>query len=353
MFDYVSWVQRAEAFIKNVAQFENCDELQTEIAIAPPLTASELQQLQENFKKPLSLELQRFWMTASRHCHWHCYLENDSGTFYSAPTFLDATELLEETAICRDWADGCSEDPAQEALWLQSVPFISMRNGDYLGLFAPTSHDDPPVAYLSHDDVSRIIAPSFTEFLKVWEQLCYIGPEIWELEKYLDSNGMWDASTARAEQLRSFLQTGIAPPSSLPTQTLQEQCISNMKQINLAAVMYIQDNDGVLPNVWTWCDELSVYDHRLASRLFCPASGWEFGYTMNANLSRVKYSDIQQPERTVLFFESDTESLNSFGTSILLPRQNRHNGCSVVVFADSNIQVVSEEMQQDLKWTVD
>lgn len=290
MFDYAGWLQRVEAFIKYVAQFENCDELQTEIGITPPLTESELQQLQANFKEPLPLELQRFWTTASRHCHWHCYLENDSGTFYSAPTFLDATELLEETAICRDWADGCSEDSAQEALWLQSVPFILMRNGDYLGLFAPMAHDDPPVAYLSHDDVSRIIAPSFTEFLNVWEQLCYIGPEIWELEKYLDANGILDASTPQARQLRSFLQTGIASPSLFPSQTVEEECISHLRQISLAAVMYISDNDDTLPDAQKWCDELSVYDEHFAKNLVCPATNAAYGYAMNSNLSRVKDS---------------------------------------------------------------
>lgn len=356
MFDYTGWVQRAEAFIKNVALFGNCDELRVEIAIEPPLNDSELQQLQANFKMPLPLELQRFWTTASRHCDCSYYVENDAGIFYGDPSFLNAVELPKETVSCRNWAEGwadsCPEDPAQEALWLQSIPFISIGNGDYLGLFVPEAHDNPPVVYLSHDDVSRIIAPSFTEFLNVWEQLCYIGPEIWILEEHLDSDGMLDASTPRAEQLRSFLQTGIVPPSSLPSQTLEEECISNMKQISLAAVMYILDNDDTLPDAQKWCDELAVYDERFVKKLVCPAASAACCYAMNSNLSGVKDSDILQPERTVLFFESNLGIPNAHGTTASMSQPARHNGCNIIVFADSNIHVVSREMQQSLKWTV-
>jgi hypothetical protein len=80
-----------------------------------------------------------------------------------------------------------------------------MNSGDYLALDVTEAKDNPPVIYLSHDDESFVIAESFTEFLKHWERLCYIGPESWMLESFLGENGYINSDSAKAKELRKLL----------------------------------------------------------------------------------------------------------------------------------------------------
>jgi hypothetical protein len=70
--------------------------------------------------------------------------------------------------------------PEDAKLWLKSVPFMEIANGDYLGLYVGPGRrgKEPPVAYLDHDGCgfSRIISGSFDQFLRVWEDLYYVNP---------------------------------------------------------------------------------------------------------------------------------------------------------------------------------
>lgn len=82
-----------------------------------------------------------------------------------------------------------------------------MGNGDYLAAELGKGSDNPPIVYLSHDGDSRLLAPSLMDFLKVWEQLCYIGPELWMLEPFLDSEtGYLRADTKDAALLRDLFR---------------------------------------------------------------------------------------------------------------------------------------------------
>lgn len=108
---------------------------------------------------------------------------------------------------CKAWANETwiAEYPEDQATWLKSLPIAAMANGDYLGVDLRGAKSDPPVVYLSHDDESRVIAESFTAFLQSWAGLCYIGPEIWLLENFLDEeNGWLDSNTERAKKLREL-----------------------------------------------------------------------------------------------------------------------------------------------------
>ncbi len=80
-----------------------------------------------------------------------------------------------------------------------------MNNGAYLGLDITEAKDNPPVIYLSHDDESFVISESFTDFLTHWERLCYIGPEVWILEKFRGENGYISSDSGKAEDLRKLL----------------------------------------------------------------------------------------------------------------------------------------------------
>ncbi|HEY9171483.1 MAG TPA: SMI1/KNR4 family protein [Verrucomicrobiae bacterium] len=108
---------------------------------------------------------------------------------------------------CRAWANETwiAEYPDDQATWLNSLPIAAIANGDYLGVDLRGAKSDPPVVYLSHDEESRVIAPSFTGFLQSWAGLCYIGPEIWLLENFLDERTGWlDSTSERAKKLREL-----------------------------------------------------------------------------------------------------------------------------------------------------
>jgi hypothetical protein len=108
-----------------------------------------------------------------------------------------------QTCALETWI---AEEPDQKQLWLGSLPIAALKNGDYLATGAEPEAD-PPVIYLSHDEVSGVIAPSFTRFLRTWEDLCYIGPEIWRLSEYISpSTGYLVANTPQAQTLRRLFK---------------------------------------------------------------------------------------------------------------------------------------------------
>ena len=92
--------------------------------------------------------------------------------------------------------------PQDLEYWTKSLPILYMDNADFLALDQRTEADDPAVVYLSHDDESKVIAPSFTAFLKEWERLHYIGPESWMLEPFLDEEGYVSGDTKAVKTLR-------------------------------------------------------------------------------------------------------------------------------------------------------
>lgn len=330
-----------------------------------------LQQLSKAVGQPLPAELLRFWRTGSRccDCRYVCAEANGEALIrveqifsgdqdlYGGASFIDAMKLPHHISSCREWALIKADCAMEQNFWLNALPFVFIFNGDYLGLDISQPHDDPPVVYLCHDGESCLLATSFTAFLDTWERLCYVGPEIWVLEGFRGNDGLLDADTSKAGQLRELFGTAELQPTVVPEPTpeaLEEDCISHLKRLSAATFMYVQDNEGNLPDASKWCTELSVYLRRADDVLSCPAaSNLVSGYAMNRNLSGVTHEDIRQPECTVLFYDSDLGTINAHDTGESLPRPGRHRGGDVFVFADSRVMVLGESMQQTIKWTVD
>jgi hypothetical protein len=133
-------------------------------------------------------------------------LDNDD--LYGGPYLWEAEYLNENFAFCQehaeDWNDE-GDEGSEKRLWLKSLPFAQIQNGDYLAVSLTDGGDDPAVIYLAHDDASQVIAPSFTQFLAQWERLCYIGPESWLLNNFRDENGFVNADSEQANRLRALL----------------------------------------------------------------------------------------------------------------------------------------------------
>jgi hypothetical protein len=103
-----------------------------------------------------------------------------------------------------------ADDETERANWEAASPFARLANGDFLA-FSKATSADAPVIYLAHDDASRILAPSFADFQREWKKLFYVGPEIWILEPFLDSEtGYLRHDTEEGISLRKrFSEFGI------------------------------------------------------------------------------------------------------------------------------------------------
>ncbi len=211
MFDYNGWIKEAEHFISRVAQTkEDFRAVDVEISIQESLSREELHHITNDIGFYIPKELQNFWLQAARSCNirYVCFDATGQADIYGEIRFFDPLKLSENLDDCKEWAGIFMEypDPAQSAIWLNSLPFQEISNGDYLGLDISIKDDNPPVIYLSHDGDSQIIASSFTSFLSTWADLCYIGPENWILEPFQDEKGWIDSTSQKADSLRKRLR---------------------------------------------------------------------------------------------------------------------------------------------------
>jgi hypothetical protein len=106
-------------------------------------------------------------------------------------------------ASCKSWAEetSISEDEVQVDIWCNTLPFISIRNGDYLAI-----NRSGGVTYLCHDEESFVISPSWDSFWSIWASIYFIGPEFWMLEHFLDENGILTPDHPNIGRLKSFIE---------------------------------------------------------------------------------------------------------------------------------------------------
>ena len=95
-------------------------------------------------------------------------------------------------------------------IWSRSIQIVHVMNGDSLGLDceAPGCDlNDPPVVYLDHETLGTDqISPRFSEFMLHWQELSFIGPEIWLLGHWLDrDSGRLNPALHKTAQLRKLL----------------------------------------------------------------------------------------------------------------------------------------------------
>lgn len=116
------------------------------------------------------------------------------------------------------------------------------------------------------------------------------------------------------------------------------ECQSNLKQLVVAARMFADDWDGVLPRAETWADDLR--DYVRDNTIFrCPeAPDLPVGYAMNRALSGRLIAEIENPAETVLFFESGRGGDNPAGGAAAVAPP-RHPGGGSFAFVDGHVSV--------------
>ena len=149
------------------------------------------------------------------------------------------------------------------------------------------------------------------------------------------------------------LAAGLTLPALAKAKTKAQsiQCMNNVKQLALAAMIYANDHDGRMPEAQKWCDQLQP---NLGSRgvLLCPAGNQSdrCHYAFNAELSGAELNRIGSPAQTVLFVES-AGGWNKSGGAELLVQPRRHGQAVVVGFADGHVEVVvSAARLNNLRW---
>jgi hypothetical protein len=191
------------------------------------MTRHEADTLARSLPMGLPPAMRDFLTAGSAHCECHYWWEpparpwpklkeifTDENFIYGGPCICHPETLAVYQESRTDWAeiyDGDDDESRRECeLWTNSSPFASIGNGDMLAFGAEASQEDPPVVYLSHDGGgSSIISPSFTEFLRHWEIMSWIGPEIWLLDYWLDpDSGHIDSAHPKSQLLRTLLTAG-------------------------------------------------------------------------------------------------------------------------------------------------
>lgn len=121
----------------------------------------------------------------------------------------------------------------------------------------------------------------------------------------------------------------------------QTACLANLKQIGLAAQMYLQDYDNHFPPANRWGDALDIY--RKDRTLFrCPSvPEGKYGYAMNSKLSRWSVAQFAQLEQTPLAYDSTNLEWNAHDAVSSLPNPPRHGGeVNNVAYADGAARAV-------------
>ena len=127
-------------------------------------------------------------------------------------------------------------------------------------------------------------------------------------------------------------------------------CINKVKQLELAVLMYSNDNKDVWPSATTWCDDILQYVG--SPQVFkCPTGDarQRGHYALNAKLAGLPGKGITNPAKTVMIFESD-QGWNASGGPELMLQAPRHRKAVVIGFADGDVELVTEARLSQLNW---
>jgi hypothetical protein len=128
------------------------------------------------------------------------------------------------------------------------------------------------------------------------------------------------------------------------------QCMNNVKQLNLALIMYANDNKDQLPPESSWCDLIKPYTGNSEAMFHCahqPPGRCSYAY--NASLANRKITDIREPARTVLVFSSGEGWNQSGGKGSIV--SHGHSGKSACVgFLDGHSEIATPERWPGMAW---
>ncbi len=136
--------------------------------------------------------------------------------------------------------------------------------------------------------------------------------------------------------------------------------LSNLKQISLAMIIYVQDHDEKYPAAERWVDAITPYlvgtsetqarKQQILMSLFHDPSApdsQKWSYAFNRNLSGLSLAHVDNPSITVCLFESNANAKNAADTGESIPRPGRHSGGNDYALADGHVKWVPDKMSSD------
>ncbi len=130
-------------------------------------------------------------------------------------------------------------------------------------------------------------------------------------------------------------------------------CVSNIKRLGLAQIIYSIDFDDRYPSADRWRTLLSSQGYLKSTdgdsnaSLRCRDSSFPFTYGMNAGLSKRRADEIASPADTVLLFECDSNSPDAKGGKEQFAP--RHYGRGSLAWGDGRAKLVRPD--QSKLWT--
>ncbi len=117
-------------------------------------------------------------------------------------------------------------------------------------------------------------------------------------------------------------------------------CLSNVKQLALGTMMYMQDYDEVFPRRGTSYKQLIMPYIKNQSVFTCPSDkAGTLSYTLNQQLLGVGAAKIGRPAETVLIYEGSQGKLDF-----------KHDGKAAVAFADGHAKMLDAAAAKTLRW---
>ncbi len=198
--NYRDWTDRVRLFSESLRRLPG--DIEVSIEIAPPVSQRELDELSPKWPTGIPESLRKLWTEGSAQINCPYYWEPPSyqlaelksvfdynNYIYGGARFYPPNEVFpgNSGAEIDDLLVRETLGKFGQELWCRSAVFLHVGNGDCLGLDPESNSVDPRVAYLLHDgEETDYIADSFSEFLATWEEVSYIGPEIWLLDYWID-----------------------------------------------------------------------------------------------------------------------------------------------------------------------
>lgn len=116
-------------------------------------------------------------------------------------------------------------------------------------------------------------------------------------------------------------------------------CLSQVKQLATALIIYTSDYDERLPNRDSWID--ATHDYIKDARLYVDpeikAKG-QHGYSFDSRLSNRDQSLVKQPDQHPLVYDSINLARNASDPFNSLPNPGRHEGRNSIGYLDGHVK---------------
>jgi SMI1 / KNR4 family (SUKH-1) len=198
MMDYRAWFERYQRFFnrwQDKTQRDSTPEARFEyyLTVDPPLTDTEIQQLRVELDCRLPDSVAGFLSQVGSRLRAHFECRTADGVFWAGGDLFNywmwepggkdhyvgclegmptvRAQLLD--TFDENWF-GESEAVLERAFRRHGLPLMQNGGTDCLVLWAHALEEtEPAVVWVPHDDESRILAPSFDEYLRQWEYIGY------------------------------------------------------------------------------------------------------------------------------------------------------------------------------------